>query len=206
MTKHLTPEEVAEKRAAKAAYDREYRAKNREKIAAAKKVWGQSEVKKAYDKQWAKENRERSNAIKKAWKARNPNAGRDYYAANREERLAKAAAYREKNRKALAEYTATWKANNLERAREAFRRCYQNRRHDYIVRARARRSHIEKATPAWANRQRIAEIYKEAGAKGLHVDHAIPLKGKFVCGLHVETNLQLMTPAENLKKGNRYAN
>ena len=198
-------DEHAAKKAAKAAYDREYRAKNREKIAAAKKLWGQSEVKKAYDKQWAKDHPERSREIKSAWKARNPESGRDYYAANREERLAKAAAYREKNRKALAEYTATWKANNLERAREAFRRCYRNRRHDYIVRARARRSHIVLATPAWADQTRIAEIYREAGVKGLHVDHAIPLKGKLVCGLHVETNLQLLAPVENLKKGNRYA-
>ena len=37
-----TAEEIAAKKAAKAAYDREYRAKNAEKIRVAKKVWGQT--------------------------------------------------------------------------------------------------------------------------------------------------------------------
>lgn len=201
----MTNDELLAKKAAKAAYDREYRAKNREKIAAAKKIWGQSELKKAYDKKWAEENRDRSKAIKAAWKARNPTADRDYYSANREERLKKAAEYRESNRAKLAAYTAAWKRRNVERAREAFKRCYVNRRHDYILRARARKSHIAKATPQWADQAHIREIYKKAGADGMHVDHVIPLKGALVCGLHVETNLQLLSPLENMKKGNRYA-
>lgn len=201
----MTEEQRLAKKVAKAAYDRAYRAKNREKITAAKKLWGQSEVKKAYDKKWAEDNRERSREIKAAWKARNPDADKRYrennpekfaeqrrkaYLANREDRLA---------------YSAAWKLANQDKAREAYRRCYRNRRHDYIVRARARRSEILVATPKWANKDAIAAIYKAAGDTGMHVDHIVPLKGKRVSGLHVETNLQLLTPAENLKKGNRYA-
>lgn len=66
------------------------------------------------------------------------------------------------------------------------------------------------AMPAWANKSKIRKIYAEARemtkATGNvhHVDHIIPIKGKNVCGLHVETNLQILTASENLKKFNKY--
>lgn len=59
-----TPEELAAKKAAKAEYDRVYRAKNAEKISVAKKAWGQTETKKAYDARYAAEHPQRVNAAK----------------------------------------------------------------------------------------------------------------------------------------------
>lgn len=67
-----------------------------------------------------------------------------------------------------------------------------------------RRANKKKRTPKWANFSAIRKIYKEC-PKGHHVDHIIPLHGKEVCGLHVETNLQYLTASENCKKGNKLA-
>lgn len=69
---------------------------------------------------------------------------------------------------------------------------------------------VEQATVAWANLDKIREIYKlrnkltnETGIPH-HVDHIIPLNGRNVCGLHVEYNLQILSEVENKKKSNKF--
>jgi hypothetical protein len=68
-----------------------------------------------------------------------------------------------------------------------------------------RRRRIRQATPRWANKEKIKEIYLTAIGLGLEVDHIIPLHGDIVSGLHVECNLQLLSKSENSAKGNKYA-
>ena len=57
--------------------------------------------------------------------------------------------------------------------------------------------------PSWADEQKIKDIYANR-PEGYHVDHIIPLQGKLVSGLHVENNLQYLTPKQNISKHNYY--
>jgi 5-methylcytosine-specific restriction endonuclease McrA len=74
-----------------------------------------------------------------------------------------------------------------------------------------RRAIIKQAMPAWANRMEIAALYKEASRiweeTGIehHVDHIIPLTHPQVCGLHVPSNLQVLSAKENLSKSNKFS-
>jgi len=73
-----------------------------------------------------------------------------------------------------------------------------------------KRASIERRTPSWADKVKIAWFYKEAKRlteeTGVphEVDHDVPLHGKLVSGLHVETNLRIITAAENRSKNNKF--
>lgn len=63
-------------------------------------------------------------------------------------------------------------------------------------------------TPIWASKSSISAFYteakrleKETGLK-YHVDHIVPLNSALVCGLHVESNLQVIPASENVLKRN----
>lgn len=77
----------------------------------------------------------------------------------------------------------------------------------YIVERRKKR---DKSMPPWADKTAINEIYvrarqltAETGVKH-EVDHIIPSTHKLVCGLHVETNLQILTEFDNISKSNKF--
>jgi hypothetical protein len=97
-----------------------------------------------------------------------------------------------------------WRAANPEKLREIRRRSYLKSDPAYWCAKRAeRRAREKQQMPPWANRQAIAKIY--AGCPdGYHVDHEIPLRGRLVSGLHVETNLQYLTASANHRKHNLF--
>lgn len=64
------------------------------------------------------------------------------------------------------------------------------------------------AMPKWVDQEALLAVYREARRRKLAgedvvVDHAIPLRGDGVCGLHVPWNLQIIPRISNALKGNR---
>lgn len=92
------------------------------------------------------------------------------------------------------------------RALKKVRRESIGRRAASAARKRAERQ----ATPRWVDKGAIDAVYHEVARltqeTGIvhHVDHEVPLRGVFVCGLHVPWNLRPMPGEENVKKSNRY--
>ena len=151
------------------------------------------------------------------------------YAANPEKHKARSRKNYAENKEAASEYHAKYRADNADKKREYARKYYaanaeklklKSSVRGQLVKVASRSINAEramrrvaskrKASPAWANLEAIRAIYAKAdeatettGIKH-NVDHIVPLQSRFVCGLHVEGNLQVMTRAENQSKGNRF--
>lgn len=76
-----------------------------------------------------------------------------------------------------------------------------------------RRTAKMKRTPPWLTTEElwlVEQAYELAALRtkifgfGWHVDHVLPLQGKFVSGLHVPENLQVIPGVENVRKANRF--
>lgn len=95
-----------------------------------------------------------------------------------------------------------YRENNADIRREYSKEHYLNNKKYYIHKNAIRRARKIQATPLWANLEKIKEIYAKC-PEGYHVDHILPLKSTWVCGLHVEHNLQYLLASENLQKSNK---
>lgn len=50
----------------------------------------------------------------------------------------------------------------------------------------------------------LAAMRNRESGQNWHVDHIIPLQGKFVSGFHVPSNLRVIPAIENMRKSNHY--
>jgi len=136
--------------------------------------------------------------------------------------------YRLKNREKLVSYKKAWVESNLEKVKEDNKNRYLEKKDAikaYVAKYKKNNSHKANAykakrkaakaqrTPKWLTDidfERIETQYRLAGIltklhnEPWHVDHVIPLQGKFVSGLHVPSNLQVLRGSENCSKQNNF--
>lgn len=148
---------------------------------------------------WRKENSDRVKETRRALRAHDPERHRDYCrryrAQNRGTLLIRIRDRYWRNReKSLAE-SREWRLKNP--ARNAYKAA------EYEARKR-------RAKPPWADDEKIFAVYQRCAEmnrespRKYHVDHVIPLSSPVICGLHVHTNLQILSARENQSKSNRF--
>jgi len=117
--------------------------------------------------------------------------GTKWHHENKEKAAANNKAWIARNKEEFKQYCIQWRRNNLPKLAKN---------------ANAYRAQKIKGTPSWANHQAIEKFYDQADEltkqTGIQhsVDHMVPLNSEFVCGLHVEDNLQILTLVENSSK------
>lgn len=126
--------------------------------------------------------------------------------------------WRERNPVEHLRRAVEWGRKNPEARRAIYRRHHERHREERNRQSRewqkahlalgaefaaSRRAAEKRATPGWADKKRMRDIYA-ACPPGYHVDHIVPINGTNVCGLHVPENLQYLPAAENIGKKNRY--
>lgn len=178
-----------------------YVSKNREKTNLYKKKWRESN--KEYSYAYYQENKDRLDSYKKTWVKENKNLNSSYHKKWKENNKN----YVDKNKK---ESDKKYYSKNTEKIKK--RSTEWNKLHPEVTLhyCRLRQSAKMQRTPSWADLKKIKEIYKQSKelskSTGLtyHVDHIIPLQGKNVSGLHVETNLQILLAKDNHAKSNKF--
>lgn len=156
----------------------------------------------------------------------------DYYQKNRERIKARVAKYRAENPEKVKEAVQRCFADPEKAAKYKAKRAEWYKTYAPIARERARkwklenpdrdngnfRSKLYKLTkirrkPCWLTRDdlwlmkeayALAKLRSKVTGIDWHVDHIIPLRGKTVSGLHVPTNLRVITAEENFCKGNHF--
>lgn len=185
-------------------YSRQHYLKNRDAVlerGKVRRVEKKDELK-AYSAEWYERNKDRVLARCREYRnrpevrEREIERQRSYYAE-------RSRAIQEKRKQAMTE-------DRRKRLRQYFKEHYAENAEYYSERTARRRRGLQKATPPWADLDAIRAIYRKASqitkttGTQHHVDHIVPVKGKFVSGLHVESNLRIIPATENHTKFNKF--
>lgn len=148
---------------------------------------------------------------------------KESYERHKEKRYAQTKIWQEKNKEKYKEHQRNWdKQNkhvkqawaeaNKQKMNAKKRDWKQNNKAKVNSNTRKRQAQKLTATPPWFNKDEVQYYYNLAeyftwisgGFVKYHVDHIVPLRGKNVCGLHVQNNLQVLNSVENLRKSNKH--
>lgn len=137
---------------------------------------------------------------------------KNYRAKNVETRRAGHKIWRSANPERDAARKVQYRNKNVEKVKAAYKQYYEANYPRML--AKRNKQHADKIqrTPQWLTDDdfwMIEQAYELAALRtkmfgfAWHVDHALPLRGKKVSGLHTPYNLQVIPAVENLRKGNR---
>jgi hypothetical protein len=167
-------EKIKEYYLSKKEFIKEYRLKNIDNI-------------KKYTKQYYLDNKDNFKEYNKLYRSKNKDKEKEYYLNNKDKKT---------------EFNRLYHLKNLDEIKKKMKLYRLNKPHIHKALSAKRRATQLKATPKFADLNKIKLIYRNC-PKGFHVDHIVPLQGKNVCGLHVEWNLQYLTAHDNHTKSNK---
>jgi hypothetical protein len=153
---------------------------------------------------WIKLNRQKRLDICKARSGYNAAYRRD----NRSECNKRSADWASRNASRKQKSNQLWYLQNSEVKKQSVKRWSTENRDKVCAKSAAYRASKINACPPWADLDEIERIYakarqltEETGIEH-HVDHIYPLRSKWLCGLHIPINLQILTGPENRSKSN----
>ena len=103
-----------------------------------------------------------------------------------------------------------YRASNPEKNKASQAKWAAANKHVQMEVVRRRQASKIRATPLWASKSAMQEIYRQSvevtRALGVphDVDHMVPLQSPFVCGFHCEANLQVLPRKDNRVKHNNH--
>lgn len=143
----------------------------------------------------------KQNKYCREWRVINAEKVKKHYEKTRDEKLSNNRVFYSNNKELFAEKRKKWKDDNPGRMSFLFQRWRLKNKKIMSAHIANYRSIKRQAMPLWADKNKIMDIYKNKPI-GMAVDHIVPLRGRTVCGLHVENNLQYLTTEENSRKSN----
>ena len=135
---------------------------------------------------------------------------KDYYKENRDRILQYHVEYLGENKERINRYQREHYQKNKESIKQYQAEYLQMHLAEHNATGMKRYALKKNALPVYADLDAIKKIYRKSHLLSLitgikyHVDHIIPLKGRNVCGLHIETNLQILSASENCSKHNKF--
>lgn len=148
---------------------------------------------------YARANPDKARIATKKWRELNPGACKESNSA-----------WRKANKEKLSENQKRYASNNPEKILDNVKKYASANRGKMNAKKALHEAQKIQATPLWSNNSEIGKIYKKAidqsflTGERYEVDHIVPLRGKTVCGLHVQQNLQIITKVNNMKKSNSF--
>ena len=172
-----------------------------------------AEQRKERNRQWYKQNTERHKENNRQWRKQNAEQQKEYKRQwreqNAERQKEKDHQWYKQNTERHKENNRRWREQNPERQKKNDRRWRERNPEKVNAFGAKRRAAKKQAIAAWADLDAIKQIYFKAAeltkSTGIphQVDHIYPLQSDYMCGLHVEINLQIITKADNVTKSNR---